>query len=355
MSWINNILELGSNNIFGALVKHNQQKNITTYQSDNVIAFNSKIEPEILINKLFNFLKLIYISNKIHISCVLLANDNSYVFFSFKKNKDLNEVCYYTYTFSFAGPLQKYNEIENKINSIERYNPEFGASSIPPGEVYLLSKNSYGNLYFRSVGKSGSSPLVRENYDELVLKQYDHAVKQLKSINPDGRICILQGPPGTGKTFLIRALMEEMQNIKVIIIPPEHITQLGNPEVIDVLLDEVGLGHPMLFILEDADACLSPRSKDSIDSISRLLNFGDGIIGGMFDIRIICTTNILIEEFDEAIIRPGRLINLINVGKLSYEKAQKRYNQLGGTKELEKREYTIAEIYKLVKQEELLL
>lgn len=223
----------------------------------------------------------------------------------------------------------------------------------PAGYIYLLGSDQFGNPFFRHVNKPAFSPFIKENYILSVQEQYKKVVKEVTAPIPNGRIAIFQGNPGTGKTFAIRAMLQEFENIKTVLMSPDNINLLKDPGLVNLVFDEIGAGCPIIFILEDADHCLSPRKTENMSAISSILNFSDGIIGSLLDVRLICTTNTKIKDFDEAIVRPGRLIELVNIEALPYEQAQVRYNELGGDGSLPPRAYTIAEIYQLARPSKL--
>lgn len=217
--------------------------------------------------------------------------------------------------------------------------------------VHLLGKSSQG-LCLKEMGFM-KQPIIRENYTDKVLEDYDYIVRQFSSKVPDGRLAILDGPPGTGKSFLLKSFVGEVKNVVTIFLPVRFIAELDGPGIVDLMIaereryKEEDNPPSLLLILEDADMCLVSRGMGANDSvISSLLNFTDGFFGDLLDIKILATTNASRIQFDDAIMRPGRMCRNVSVGKLSADKAEKVYHRLtfGGPFGYDK-DVTLAEIY----------
>jgi len=193
------------------------------------------------------------------------------------------------------------------------------------------------------------------NYTKDVTDGFRHVITDLKTVTPSGRVAILDGEPGTGKTFLIRSLLKEVPDAIFIMVAAGAIEMLTSPNLVPLLIRTKRESTvPIVFVIEDADACLVPRAADNVNAISTLLNFSDGILGSLLDIRIIATTNAKITEIDKAILRPGRLSRRIDVSRLNPSHAVEVFKRLTG-KDPEagqldaKRGNTLAEIYSMAR------
>lgn len=223
------------------------------------------------------------------------------------------------------------------------------AESVPRHKsksVYVLVMTSEGPS-FVSAGNANLK-LEKENYEQKVLNDYDYVVSQLNSNNPFGRLVIFNGAPGTGKTHIIRGLLNDIENAVFVLIQPDMLAQLMGPQLIQPILDlknSENEHHPIILIIEDAEKCLVPR-EGNMTEISSLLNFGDGIIGNLFDVRIIASTNAKKLEIDSALTRPGRLCKMVDVNQLSVEKANKIFTRLTGKEENQfNKQVTLADVY----------
>lgn len=196
------------------------------------------------------------------------------------------------------------------------------------GCVYAITSNM-GQLNLTNIGNAGME-LVRQNYDDQVLKDYDFVIKELRAKSPSGRIVVLEGAPGTGKTHMVKALTLEVPDAMFVIISPNMVSSLGGPELLPLLLRYRQSKGPIILVIEDADKCLITRAGGEADTgiIQSILNLGDGIIGSLLDIRIIATTNAKKFEMDSAILRPGRLSKRLEVGLLNSVSSKKIFSSL---------------------------
>lgn len=213
------------------------------------------------------------------------------------------------------------------------------------GSVYMLMSDGNGGVTFSDVGRAGVK-LERGNYTPKVLEAYDRIKDEVRVKNPHGRLSILSGPPGCGKTFIIKGLLHEVPESVFVIVSQEALPGLLGPAGLAAMID-LRSQHsvPIVLILEDSDDALAPRENGNTSVLAALLNLGDGIVGGVLDVRLLATTNRDHQEFDPAILRPGRLSTHCDVRELSVEVANARLKQLAPeATELEK-PVTLAEVY----------
>ena len=137
--------------------------------------------------------------------------------------------------------------------------------------------------------------------------------------NPDYTgLIILHGEPGTGKTSYIKWL-SGVACRSMVFVPPDMVQALTKPAFIDFLLENRGL----TFIVEDAEASLSPRLGSSNSIVSSILNLSNGILGDILQSQFICTFNTPLTNIDSALLRPGRLLVKHEFNKLSTEEANR--------------------------------
>jgi len=173
-----------------------------------------------------------------------------------------------------------------------------------------------------------------------------------------GRLSILQGSHGVGKTMFIRALVTSLNGepVSFLFAPTSVGLQLTSPNFLSVLFNyrNDNPDTKIVFVLEDADLFVEKRTGGTQSvAISEFLNATDGIIGATLDLHIIATTNLKKNNFDEAIMRPGRLHMITNFEALPFEQARRVYLRECG-KELsplpDGSNYTLAEIYAKAKE-----
>lgn len=154
------------------------------------------------------------------------------------------------------------------------------------------------------------------------------ALKELLSRTPEdinGRIILLHGEPGLGKTYFIRLLLREWKKwcSGEYLIDAEQF--FGSASYMQRLVFEHAQDDTEKFrmiICEDADEFISADGKSTVgQSVSRLFNLADGMVGQGTNTLILLTTNEPIEKFHPALLRPGRSLANIQFEQLSAEES----------------------------------
>jgi hypothetical protein len=151
-----------------------------------------------------------------------------------------------------------------------------------------------------------------------------------------GRLMLWHGEPGTGKTHAIRSLARTWTpwcDFHYIVDPDAFFDQANY--MMDVLLHEgdepnyVGDGYVLkgperwkLLLVEDADEFMRADAKQrSGQSLSRLLNVADGLIGQGLNVLLLISTNEKLASIHPAVSREGRCLAEIEFGKFSASEA----------------------------------
>merc|ERR1711920_883137 len=160
---------------------------------------------------------------------------------------------------------------------------------------------------------------VKASLREMILYPIDHPEKFEKFGMTPSRGVLFYGPPGCGKTLLAKAIANECSSNFVSIKGPELLTMwFGESEAnVRDIFDKARTAAPCVLFFDELDSVGTARGSSAGSSgagdrvLNQLLTEMDGA-GAKKNLFFIGATN-RPDILDEALIRPGRLDQLIYI------------------------------------------
>ena len=154
---------------------------------------------------------------------------------------------------------------------------------------------------------------IKKNYNDTL--QYD---KISAMLNDDKQHLIMfHGKAGTGKTTLIKKIINDNLDKKVVVVDNNILTTIADDKCLSFLSNNSN----SIMILEDCDKALRKRESGN-NVMSTILNLTDGLIGETFGIKFICTFNTSLDDVDPALLRKGRLSLMYEFKPLTVDKVR---------------------------------
>jgi SpoVK/Ycf46/Vps4 family AAA+-type ATPase len=185
---------------------------------------------------------------------------------------------------------------------------------VPPGELKfdddIILKTNIENIKLSSViGLNDAKEML-----ERRLKIYLEFKNKMTSTLSKG--IMLYGYPGTGKTMLVKAVMNLMDNKKVlrVIVTESDLTSHSNDTTVTVInyfkkLRNHAKGRDILLLMDEAEGIIGIKGDHGILSdkrVAQILREIDGITNNNKDIFILATTNHP-SMIEPAMLRSGRI------------------------------------------------
>lgn len=255
---------------------------------------------------------------------MVLSNLATYLFNNIDSDDDADEDdceedCNVYFKMSYDANTFTSKDVEEFIKNINRFasNPK-AVNNKKKLNILIRGYDGFDAEEHNIVSKIDD---ITKYYNDNVLSENDKITKFLKS--EDSGLVLLHGEKGTGKTSYIRHLINSVDK-KFIYVPESFFTNFTDPgfmSYLSTLKDSV-------IILEDCEDLLCKRDSGRTSLIADILNFSDGLLSDVFQLKFICTFNCDLNKLDDAITRKGRLISNIEFDKLKVDKANALLKEL---------------------------
>lgn len=184
---------------------------------------------------------------------------------------------------------------------------------------------------------------IHTNYNDDFVDA-DAKIRNFLDDDNKGGLVILNGTAGSGKTTYIRNLIDTTAR-DFIFLTKDMASALADPGFV-IFMERL---KNSVLIIEDCENLVASREQGNEGvGISNVLNLCDGILGDVYNIKIICTFNTEIKNVDSALLREGRLVCRYQFGRLNPKKACELLNKLGVDNEnivIDESGMSLAEIY----------
>lgn len=227
-----------------------------------------------------------------------------------------------------------HNSREEIAQKIISFFEQFRKEKTEKRQIYslILEKDK---LIFSELGEIHHS-FIPENYTSKIIDSFSFLQTELSKTNLQNKFVLLSGAPGSGKTHFVRALISSLPNTAIINLDQPVASNFSSSQILSALLKfkRENDFSSILFLIEDADYLILTRSLDNMGPLSSLLNASDGILGDIFNLRILATTNAKKIEIEKALLRPGRLLKHVEFDLLPVEKCNSILARLAAEKNL---------------------
>jgi hypothetical protein len=250
---------------------------------------------------------------------------------------------------------RKNDEVENKLIEIfKKSKIDYKCDDISIGLVSVDGSDLYVEDFYLS-DKISDIKYLDLHYGEGFEDWHKALLKRLK-VETKGLV-LLHGKTGTGKSYYVRQLLKDLSQTEknILYFPPVLVSSITDPSFINFISSwAMETDKKGILLIEDAEPLLESRDAGRNMGITNLLNLTDGLLNDILGIQIIATFNVELRKIDDALLRQERLIARKEFTTLPLDQATKLVEKLKIDKCKLKKDMTLADIYAIKKQSEIL-
>lgn len=254
-----------------------------------------------------------------------------------------------------ANSERKNEEVENKLIDIfKKSKIDYKSEEISIGLVSVDGNDLYVEDFYLS-DKISDIKYLDLHYGEGFEDWHKTLLKRLKAETKG--LVLLHGKTGTGKSYYVRQLLKDLSQTEknILYFPPVLISSITDPSFINFISSwAMETDKKGILLIEDAEPLLESRDAGRNMGITNLLNLTDGLLNDILGIQIIATFNVELRKIDEALLRQERLIARKEFTTLPLDQAIKLGEKLKIDNSKLKNDMTLADIYAIKKQSEIL-
>jgi len=253
-----------------------------------------------------------------------------------------------------------WNDIKaiHKTVDYEIYILKTDSKMLECADNHIVFLEGYKNIYVKDL-KIGDNIITKDGIEKIIdIKRTGYYEEMYDLELDDNNYKYYTNDILSHNTFYIRHLLSKISETdNVLYFPPTMVNTITDPGFVNFINTWVNDNEKScILLIEDAEPLLVSRDTDERNiGITNLLNLTDGLLNDIFGIKIICTFNTSLNNLDKALLRPERLIARKEFTPLSKERGLKLAEKIKIDKERIKNDMTLADIYSIKKNTEVLL
>jgi hypothetical protein len=211
-----------------------------------------------------------------------------------------------------------YGSDREYLEFLERFKEYLVGDDRSSISVWYYYLNSHGVQYnCINVEKSRVQGVLPDLYPDIDIVSLNREFKNSKE-----SLLFLTGKPGVGKTSFIRYMLNSYESNKLdndFDEPTPRLPRIAYAKDMNIMIESefwssLASNDFDLIVFDDLDFALSERKPGDNGFVNNLLSYSDGVLGNTA--RVVITTNLDVKDIDNALLRPGRCFDFLELHSL---------------------------------------